>query len=55
MIFNVKNELKQIQSKIELLTIQVERSRNEQIMMSKEESRIKKLIMGKTEDLYHLV
>lgn len=55
MLFNVKNEIKQIQSKIDLLINQLEISRNEQIMMSKEESKIKKLIMSKTENLYHLV
>lgn len=54
-MFNVKNEIKQIKTKIELLTIQLERSRNEQIVMGKEESKMKKLIMAKTEDLYHLV
>jgi len=55
MTFNVKNDIKQLQSKIDLLTNQLEQSRSKQIMLNKEETKLKKLIMEKKEMSYNLV
>lgn len=55
MTFNVKNEIKQAQSKIDLLKNQLELSRSKQIMLCKDESKLKKLVMDRKENLYKLV
>lgn len=55
MTLNVKNEIKQVQGKIDLLTNQLELSRSNQTTLSKKESKLKKLVMDKKEDLYNLV
>lgn len=52
---NVKNEIKQSQNKIDLLTNQLDQNRTKQSMMSKEEFKLKQLIMDKKEVLYNLV
>lgn len=52
---NVKNETKQIQSKINLMNHQLERNRNKQSAFNKEESKLRQLIMEKKEELYNLV
>lgn len=53
--FDVKNETKQLQTKIDLLTNQLEWDRNKQAVLSQEESKLKQLIMEKKEYLYNLV
>lgn len=54
-MFKVKNEIKQLQSKIDLLMHQIERNRGEQNILSKEESKLRQLIMDKKEMFYNLV
>lgn len=55
MTYNVKNEIKQLQTKVDLLTNQLDQGRNNQIKLSKEESKIKKLIIENKETVYNLV
>lgn len=55
MTYNIKNEIKQFQTKVDLLTNQLDQSRNNQIKLSKEESKTKKLIMENKETVYNLV
>lgn len=55
MTFNVKNEIKQVQSKIDLLKNQLEQGRSKQMMLCKDESKLKKLVMDRKENLYNLV
>lgn len=55
MTFNVKNEIKQLQTKIDLMTNLLEQNRNKQIILRKEESKKKQLIMEKKEVSYKLV
>lgn len=54
-MFKVKNEIKQLQSKIDLLMHQIERNRGEQNVLNKEESKLRQLIMDKKEMFYNLV
>lgn len=51
----MKNEIKQLQTKIDLMTNLLEQSRNKQIMLRKEETKTKQLIMEKNEVSYNLV
>jgi len=53
--FDVKDEMKQLQTKIDLLTNQLEWGRNKQFTLSQEESKTKQLIMEKKEFFYNLV
>lgn len=53
--YNVKNEIKQYQSKIDLLNNQLEQNRSKQIALSIEETKSKQLIMQKKEVVYDLV
>lgn len=53
--YNVKNEVKQYQSKIDLLNNQLEQSRSKQIALGVEETKLKQLIMQKKEVVYDLV
>lgn len=53
--FNVKNEIKQLISKIDILKNELDRCHNKQIMLSKEETKLKQSIMEKKEVLYSLV
>lgn len=53
--YNVKNEIKQYQSKIDLLNNQLEQSRSKQIALSVEETKAKQLVMQKKEVVYDLV
>lgn len=55
MTFNIKNDIKQLEIKNDLLTNQLERNRNEQNTLSKEENKIKRIIVEKKELLYNLV
>jgi hypothetical protein len=52
---SVKYEIKQLQSKIDLLTNNLDQSRTKQSVLSKEEFKLKQLIMDKKEVLYNLV
>ncbi|XP_025423908.1 coiled-coil domain-containing protein 39-like isoform X2 [Sipha flava] len=51
---SVKYEIKQLQSKIDLLTNNLDQSRTKQSVLSKEEFKLKQLIMDKKEVLYNL-
>lgn len=53
--YNVRNEISQEKINIDLLTSQLERICNKQNILSKEESRLKKLILEKKELIYNLV
>lgn len=53
--FNVKNEIKQLLSKMDLLKNELELCHNKQIIMRKEETKSKQSIMEKKEVLYTLV
>ncbi|VVC43706.1 Hypothetical protein CINCED_3A017141 [Cinara cedri] len=52
--FHVQNEIKQLQTKIDLMNNLLEQNRNKQIMLRKEESKTKQLIMEKKEVSYNL-
>ncbi|VVC44037.1 Hypothetical protein CINCED_3A009069 [Cinara cedri] len=54
MVFNVKIEITQLQSKIDLLTNQLHLNRKEQMELSKEELRMKESIMKNKEESYNL-
>lgn len=54
-MFNVKNEVKQFKGTIDLLTNQIKQSRSKQFALSKEETKLKRIIMEKNENLYNLV
>lgn len=53
--YNVRNEISQEKINIDLLTSQLERICNKQNILSKEESKSKKLILEKKEIVYNLV
>lgn len=53
--YNVKNEIGQKKTNIDLLTNQLERICNKQNILSKEESKLKKIILEKKEIVYNLV
>lgn len=53
--YNVRNEISQEKINIDLLTSQLERICNKQNLLSKEESKLKKLILEKKEIVYNLV
>lgn len=53
--YNVRNEISQEKINIDLLTSQLERTCNKQNILSKEESKSKKLILEKKELVYNLV
>jgi hypothetical protein len=53
--YNVRNEISQEKINIDLLTSQLERICNKQNILSKEESKLKKLILEKKEIIYNLV
>lgn len=55
MTFNVKNEMKQLLSKMDILKNELDQCHNKQIMLSKEEAKSKQLIMEKNEVLFNLV
>ncbi|XP_026819655.1 coiled-coil domain-containing protein 39-like [Rhopalosiphum maidis] len=52
--YNVRNEISQEKINIDLLTSQLERICNKQNILSKEESKLKKLILEKKEIIYNL-
>jgi len=54
-IYNVRNEISQEKINIDLLTNQLERICNKQNILSKEELKLKKLILEKKEIVYNLV
>lgn len=54
-MFNVKNEVKELKGTIDLLTNQIKQSRSKQFALSKEETKLKQIIMEKKENLYNLV
>jgi len=53
--YNVRNDISQEKINIDLLTSQLERICNKQNILSKEESKSKKLILEKKEIVYNLV
>lgn len=53
--YNVRNEINQEKVNIDLLTNQLERICNKQNILSKEETKSKKLILEKKEIVYNLV
>jgi len=53
--YNVRNEISQEKVNIDLLTSQLERICNKQNILSKEETKSKKLILEKKEIVYNLV
>lgn len=53
--YSVRNEINQEKINIDLLTSQLERICNKQNVLSKEESKSKKLILEKKELVYNLV
>jgi len=53
--YSVRNEINQEKINIDLLTSQLERICNKQNILSKEESKSKKLILEKKELVYNLV
>lgn len=53
--YSVRNEINQEKINIDLLTSQLERTCNKQNILSKEESKLKKLILEKKELVYNLV
>jgi len=53
--FDVKNEIKQLKSKIDLMTNQLEWDQNKQYALNQEASKMKHLIMEKKDHLYNLV
>jgi len=53
--YSVRNEVNQEKINIDLLTSQLERICNKQNILSKEESKSKKLILEKKELIYNLV
>lgn len=55
MTFNVKVEITQLQSKIDMLTNLIELNRKEQTEMNKEKLKMKQSIMKRKEELYNLV
>lgn len=52
---NVKNEIKQLLSKMDILKNELNQCHNKQIILSKEETKSKQLIMEKNEVLFNLV
>ncbi|XP_025198104.1 LOW QUALITY PROTEIN: coiled-coil domain-containing protein 39-like [Melanaphis sacchari] len=52
--YNIRNEISQEKINIDLLTNQLDRTCNKQNILSKEESKIKKLILEKKEIIYNL-
>lgn len=52
---NVKNEIKQLLSKMDILKNELDQCHNKQIILSKEETKSKQLIMEKNEVLFNLV
>lgn len=53
--YNVRNDISQEKINIDLLTSQLERICNKQNILSKEETKSKKLILEKKEIVYNLV
>jgi len=53
--YNVRNDISQEKVNIDLLTSQLERICNKQNILSKEETKSKKLILEKKEIVYNLV
>jgi len=53
--YNVRNDISQEKVNIDLLTSQLERICNKQNILSKEETKQKKLILEKKEIVYNLV